>query len=63
VVDRKHPQYSGSLSPDEAALRVAGRVGQSGSNEDYVFNTIEHLQELGIRDHWLESVGSIIRGR
>ncbi|MGB8816930.1 MAG: gamma-glutamylcyclotransferase [Rhizobiaceae bacterium] len=61
VVDRKHPQYSGALSPQEAALRVAGRAGQSGSNEDYVFNTIKHLQELGIRDHWLESVGAIIR--
>ena len=45
-----------SLAVDEAAGIVTGGVGQSGRNEDYLFNTVEHLQALGIRDHWLESV-------
>ena len=31
-------------------------MGQSGPNEEYVRNTVEHLQALGIRDHWLEDV-------
>jgi cation transport protein ChaC len=60
VVDRRHPQYAGSLQPEEAASRVTGRSGQSGSNEDYVHNTIEHLKALGIRDHWLEAIGALI---
>lgn len=60
VVDRRHPQYAGSLHPEEAASRVTGRTGQSGSNEEYVHNTIEHLKALGIRDHWLEAVGALI---
>jgi cation transport protein ChaC len=60
VVDRRHPQYAGSLHPEEAASRVTGRIGQSGSNEEYVFNTVEHLKALGIRDHWLESVARLI---
>jgi glutathione-specific gamma-glutamylcyclotransferase len=42
-------------------VRVKGAVGLSGTNEDYVFNTVEHLEALGIRDHWLESVANIIR--
>jgi glutathione-specific gamma-glutamylcyclotransferase len=56
VVDRNHAQYAGKLGVDEAAGIVTGGVGQSGRNEDYLFNTVEHLQALGIRDHWLESV-------
>ena len=61
VIDRSHAQYAGSLSEQEAAARVIGAVGKSGANEDYVLNTIEHLQALGIRDHWLEQVGTLIR--
>ena len=61
VVDRTHPQYSGALDTHEAANRVKGAVGQSGTNEDYVANTVEHLQQLGIRDHWLEGVARLIR--
>ena len=63
VVDRRHPQYAGALHPEEAASRVIGRNGQSGSNEEYVHNTVEHLKALGIRDHWLEAVGSLIRAQ
>jgi cation transport protein ChaC len=57
IVDRQHEQYAGALDPDEAAKVVRGAVGQSGNNEDYVLSTLEHLEALGIRDHWLEEVG------
>ncbi|MDH6234084.1 cation transport protein ChaC [Mesorhizobium soli] len=56
VVDRKHEQYAGGLHEAEAASIVAGAVGQSGRNEEYVMNTLKHLEALGIRDHWLERV-------
>jgi glutathione-specific gamma-glutamylcyclotransferase len=56
VVDRSHAQYSGRLDVADAARSVCGAVGQSGPNEDYVVNTVEHMKALGIRDHWLESV-------
>ena len=62
VVDRSHLQYAGHLMPDDAAARVAGAVGRSGANEDYVGNTVEHLRALGIRDHWLEAVAERMRG-
>jgi len=61
VVDRKHPQYAGSLAADDAAAHVSGAIGKAGPNEDYVFNTVEHLQALGIRDHWLEQVASRLK--
>lgn len=56
VVDRRHEQYAGALHAEEAAARVRGAVGQSGPNEEYVRNTVDHLRALGIRDHWLEDV-------
>lgn len=56
VVDRTHRQYAGSLGVEEAINGVRGAVGKSGPNEAYVLNTVEHLKQIGIRDHWLESV-------
>ncbi|MBW8909225.1 MAG: gamma-glutamylcyclotransferase [Mesorhizobium sp.] len=57
IVDRQHEQYAGALDAVEAAKVVRGAVGRSGNNEDYVLSTLEHLEALGIRDHWLEDVG------
>ncbi|TPJ68125.1 gamma-glutamylcyclotransferase [Mesorhizobium sp. B2-7-1] len=57
TVDRQHEQYAGGLDADHAAEVVRGAVGQSGRNEDYVLSTLDHLEALGIRDHWLEEVG------
>jgi glutathione-specific gamma-glutamylcyclotransferase len=56
VVDRGHRQYAGALSVEEALSQVSGAVGQSGPNEAYVINTVEHLRTLRIRDHHLEAV-------
>lgn len=61
VVDRAHPQYGGAISVEEAAQVVAGAVGQSGPNPVYVANTVSHLRDMGIRDHWLEAVVSSLR--
>jgi len=56
VADRAHEQYAGALDEAAAAAAVQGAAGQSGRNEDYLASTIEHLEALGIRDHWLEGV-------
>ena len=60
VVDRSHEQYAGALDAADAATVVRGAIGQSGKNEDYVSSTLEHLEALGIRDHWLEEVAERI---
>ena len=63
VVDRQHVQYAGALEVEDAARIVSNSVGQSGPNDAYVFNTLEHLKEMGIRDHWLEGVGASVAAR
>jgi cation transport protein ChaC len=60
VIDRAHVQYAGALSVEEAARIVAGAEGKSGANPDYVLNTLSHLKDMGIRDHWLEEVASLL---
>jgi cation transport protein ChaC len=54
VVDRRHPQYAGSLERPELKRLVAQGCGLSGANPDYICNTHLHLKELGIRDEILE---------
>ena len=60
VADQKNAQFAGRLSAEEAAKIVSGARGTAGPNEEYVFNTLAHLKEIGIRDHWLENVGRLI---
>lgn len=49
VVDRRHAQYAGKLSPVEAAKTIRGAHGRSGPNPEYFANTIAHMDELGIQ--------------
>jgi cation transport protein ChaC len=58
VADRSHHQFVAGLTVDMAARAVAGAVGKSGPNPDYVRNTVAHLKELGIRDQWMEAVAA-----
>ena len=60
VADQKNAQFAGRLSAEEAAKIVSGARGTAGPNEEYVFNTLAHLKEIGIRDHLLENVGRLI---
>ena len=60
VVDRAHPQYAGAMGVEKAAGIVRNSAGQSGPNDAYVFNTVEHLAQIGIRDLWLEGVAAAL---
>jgi cation transport protein ChaC len=61
VVDRDHSQYAGRLDLARRAELVRHGVGQSGTNPDYLGNTVRHLREIGIRDHELESLYAMVR--
>jgi glutathione-specific gamma-glutamylcyclotransferase len=50
VVDQTHEQYAGAKTQDEILAHVRQGVGEAGSCLDYVRNTAEHLQRLGIPD-------------
>jgi cation transport protein ChaC len=60
IVDRSHEQYAGALAVEDAAEIVRRSSGKSGPNDDYLFNTLAHLRQMGIRDLWLESVGAAL---
>jgi cation transport protein ChaC len=49
VIDPDHEQYC-QFSLEEQARRIAGAVGGRGPNPEYLFNTADHLAELGIHD-------------
>lgn len=56
TVNRRHPQYAGNVSRQEALAIVKQARGHSGPNRDYVVNTADHLTEIGINDpdlNWL----------
>ena len=50
VVDAGHVQYCGGLPLEEQAQIIAQSVGGRGRNDEYLFNTADHLAELGIAD-------------
>jgi len=50
VADRAHPQYAGKLPPEDVAARIRDAVGIAGRNIDYLRNTVQHLDEMGIGD-------------
>ncbi|MDH3439003.1 MAG: gamma-glutamylcyclotransferase [Betaproteobacteria bacterium] len=53
VADPAHAEYAGHLTIEETAVRVANCRGARGPNIDYLSRTIDHLAELGVRDHYL----------
>lgn len=56
VIDPEHVQYCGGLGLEEQARIIARAVGGRGPNTEYLYNTAEHLSELGIHDedlNWL----------
>ncbi|MEE9265571.1 MAG: gamma-glutamylcyclotransferase [Gammaproteobacteria bacterium] len=62
VVDRRHPQYSGKLSPAEAASTIRDASGRSGPNPDYFADALAHLGTLGIHCPRLREIQRALNG-
>ena len=56
IADRKHPQYAGKLEVAEVARRIRHAIGKTGSNVEYLRNTVLHLEEMGIHECSLHRV-------
>lgn len=56
IVDRAHWQYVADLGAEEQARIIAGATGGRGPNDEYLFNTVSHLSELGIEDAALSAL-------
>ena len=60
VMDQSHEQYVGGLSLSAQATIIAHAVGPAGPNDEYLFNTVTHLVELGISDPDLEHLVELV---
>jgi glutathione-specific gamma-glutamylcyclotransferase len=56
LADRAHRQFAGKLPLAKALRLVRQGTGATGTNIDYVRNTLAHLRELGLRDKGLEEL-------
>lgn len=54
VAEKRHPSFVRGLPLSRQAQVIRGASGSSGTNLDYLINTMQHLRELGIRDRQLE---------
>ncbi|MEX0340136.1 MAG: gamma-glutamylcyclotransferase [Arenibacterium sp.] len=61
VIDAAHVQYCGGLPLEEQAHIIAHAVGGRGPNSEYLFNTTDHLVELGLHDADLSWLSDRVR--
>lgn len=61
--NREHERYAPGLDEETVAHHMATASGVMGRACDYLFETVAHLRELGIRDRALESLEARVRAR
>jgi cation transport protein ChaC len=61
VADRLHDQYAGRLDREAMLEHVRAGQGQVGRNTEYVFETYDHLREIGVHDRDLEWLSARLR--
>ncbi|NKB61547.1 MAG: gamma-glutamylcyclotransferase [Gammaproteobacteria bacterium] len=55
-----HPQYAPPLAFHDMLKIIKTAAGPRGSNREYVTNTADHLNKLGIRDKQLEKLSKAL---
>ena len=60
VADRAHYQYAGKLPDATIAGIIQHATGVMGSNRDYLRNTVQHLEEMGIADTSLHRILKLV---
>ena len=61
AANRSHARYAPGLADEAIARLLATGAGPLGRCCDYLFDTVEHLRQLGIRDHRLEALEARVR--
>ncbi len=61
VIDPHHVQYCGGMALEDQAQIIAHAVGGRGPNTEYLYNTADHLHELGIQDPDLDWLSARVR--
>jgi glutathione-specific gamma-glutamylcyclotransferase len=62
VINRDYPRYA-RVDEDRVVETIATAKGRMGECSTYLFNTVAHLAQLGIRDPVLERIRSRVRER
>jgi len=63
ILDRTHPQYAGGMPLEQQAAIIRAAEGSTGTNRDYLFNTVAHLRQLGLEDAELNALEILVRGQ
>ena len=61
VINPDHVQYCGGMALEEQAQIIANAIGGMGPNTEYLYNTAEHLTEIGLHDPDLEWLSQRVR--
>ena len=61
VIDPHHVQYAAHLTLEEQAQIITHAVGGRGPNTEYLWNTADHLKEMGVADPDLEWLSGRVR--
>lgn len=61
AMNRKHLRYAGRLNDEQIADTIARAAGSLGPCCDYLFNTSQHLDELGLGDPGLRRLCREVR--
>lgn len=61
AVNRGHERYVRGLDVDAIVHYLATGAGPLGRCRDYLFDTVAHLEQLGIRDRHLEALAQRLR--
>jgi cation transport protein ChaC len=62
-IDRKSSRYVTGLSEEQIAGVLATAVGKRGSMAEYLFNTVRHLEQMGIHDRHLWRLQELVADR
>ncbi|MCR9254812.1 MAG: gamma-glutamylcyclotransferase [Alphaproteobacteria bacterium] len=63
VMDRANERYCEGLDEDKLVDVLSTAKGRIGSCAEYLFNTVEHLDAMGLRDQQLSRVAERVRDR
>ena len=61
TINRGHDRYAQKMSEEQAADIIARAVGRIGHCRDYLLNTVEHLEQLGIHDRAMARLADKVR--
>jgi cation transport protein ChaC len=60
VANRRCRLFVAHLAPEQAAATIARGVGQMGANRDYLLNTVQHLEAMGVKDAGLARIAALL---